>query len=308
MHEGNLCLMDIEIKWLRDFVTLVSTNNFSRAAELRHVTQPAFSRRIQQLEQYLGCKLINRRSQPFKLTHQGETFHQSAMNILNELDQVRLLLNPAQKSKVTFAATHTLSLGVFPTLAQLISSSPSPVNTQLKVADADDCIQYLNDNECDFLLAFSDSLLEAHQFESLSLGNVNLVPVCKPNGDGNAIYNLDTKDDLPYLGYQQNIYLGRMVNKLLSHSSRKNMKASMEAPMADSLKMMAMKGLGVAWIPAFSVEQELTNNSLALAGGTKWMTELEVRVYATKQTKQQHDMLWNLLSHHKLPKYKLTNA
>jgi len=292
--------MDIEIKWLRDFVTLVSTNNFSRAAELRHVTQPAFSRRIQQLEQYLGCKLINRRSQPFKLTHQGEAFHQSALNILNELDQVRLLINPAQKSKITFAAAHSLSLGVFPTLAQLISSSPSPVNTQLKVADADDCINYLNNNECDFLLAFCDPTLDDHEFESVSLGTAKLIPVCKADIYGKALFDLDAKNNVPYLGYQQNIYLGRAVNKLLNHSSRKHMKASMESSMADSLKMMALKGLGVAWIPEFSVEQELAKHSLALAGDKKWMAELEVRVYATRQTRLQHDMIWSILEKYKL--------
>ena len=40
----------MEIKWLEDFVTLADTSSFSRAAELRNVTQPAFSRRIKQLE------------------------------------------------------------------------------------------------------------------------------------------------------------------------------------------------------------------------------------------------------------------
>ncbi|WP_163468518.1 LysR family transcriptional regulator, partial [Klebsiella michiganensis] len=40
----------VETKWLEDFVSLAETRSFSRSAQLRHVTQPAFSRRIQALE------------------------------------------------------------------------------------------------------------------------------------------------------------------------------------------------------------------------------------------------------------------
>ncbi len=39
----------METKWLEDFVSLAETRSFSRSAQLRHVTQPAFSRRIQAL-------------------------------------------------------------------------------------------------------------------------------------------------------------------------------------------------------------------------------------------------------------------
>ena len=40
----------METKWLEDFIALAETRSFSRAAQLRHITQPAFSRRIQALE------------------------------------------------------------------------------------------------------------------------------------------------------------------------------------------------------------------------------------------------------------------
>ena len=44
----------METKWLEDFVSLAETHSFSRSAQLRHVTQPAFSRRIQALEAWAG--------------------------------------------------------------------------------------------------------------------------------------------------------------------------------------------------------------------------------------------------------------
>ena len=63
----------METKWLEDFISLAETHNFSRSAALRHVTQPAFSRRIQSLENWLGIDLVDRTSYPTRLTPAGAT-------------------------------------------------------------------------------------------------------------------------------------------------------------------------------------------------------------------------------------------
>ena len=57
----------MELKWLEDFLSLARTGNFSRSAEERHVTQSAFSRRIQALELWLGVSLIDRSNYPTTL-------------------------------------------------------------------------------------------------------------------------------------------------------------------------------------------------------------------------------------------------
>ena len=62
----------METKWLEDFVSLAETRSFSRSAQLRHVTQPAFSRRIQALEAWAGIDLVDRSSYPTRLTPAGE--------------------------------------------------------------------------------------------------------------------------------------------------------------------------------------------------------------------------------------------
>ena len=61
----------MQLKWLEDFVALTEGRSFSRAAELRHVTHPAFGRRIKALELWAGTALIERGSMPLKLTAAG---------------------------------------------------------------------------------------------------------------------------------------------------------------------------------------------------------------------------------------------
>lgn len=58
----------MSFKLIEDFLSLAKSKNFSRAAEERNVTQPAFSRRIQQLETWIGVPLVDRSTYPTKLT------------------------------------------------------------------------------------------------------------------------------------------------------------------------------------------------------------------------------------------------
>ena len=61
----------MDLDWLRDFLALADERNFSRAADARHVTQPAFSRRIRALEDWIGAPLFERNAQGATLTPAG---------------------------------------------------------------------------------------------------------------------------------------------------------------------------------------------------------------------------------------------
>ena len=79
----------MDTKWLEDFVSLAETRSFSRSAQLRHVTQPAFSRRIQSLEAWAGTDLVDRSSYPTSLTPAGETLYLQALALLQSLHSAR---------------------------------------------------------------------------------------------------------------------------------------------------------------------------------------------------------------------------
>ena len=48
----------MDLNWLEDFLALAEHRNFSRAAEARNVTQPAFSRRIRAMEEWVGTPFV----------------------------------------------------------------------------------------------------------------------------------------------------------------------------------------------------------------------------------------------------------
>ncbi|MFB1029444.1 MAG: LysR family transcriptional regulator, partial [Thauera sp.] len=72
----------MELKWLEDFLSLADSGSFSRSAEQRHVSQPAFSRRIRALEAWLGVALVDRSTFPTRLTEAGEAFEGPAADLI----------------------------------------------------------------------------------------------------------------------------------------------------------------------------------------------------------------------------------
>ena len=75
----------MELEWLQDFVSLANTGSFSKSAEHRHISQSAFSRRIQALENWLGTSLINRHTHPISLTEAGTQLVQTAHLVIRTI-------------------------------------------------------------------------------------------------------------------------------------------------------------------------------------------------------------------------------
>lgn len=72
----------MELHQLQAFVTVARELNFSRAAQLLHIAQPALSRKLQHLEADLDVSLIDRSSHPIALTEPGKRFLLDAQRIL----------------------------------------------------------------------------------------------------------------------------------------------------------------------------------------------------------------------------------
>lgn len=294
--------MNIETKWLEDFLSLAQTQSFSRSAEERHMTQPAFSRRIKALEAALGCELIDRTSVPVQLTAEGCLFQITARNLESQLaDCIIHLQSLSRKGTdvIDFAVSHTLSLSLFPGFLQSWQAELGDVRTRQMVANVDDSVQALKNGICDFLLAFENHTLASEHFRTLDLQREYLVPVCLGDDEGKPLFDLDDSNQkmLPYLSYPKDIYLGRCVERLLSLPPRPvELQQAFESSMADSLKVMAMQGMGIAWVPTFAIREELRQGFLVPCGGAAWWSPLKICIYrCTRSLSPVAEELWQIL-------------
>jgi DNA-binding transcriptional LysR family regulator len=94
--------MTAELRHLRAFVAIADEGNVTRAAARLHITQPALSRTLAQLEAHLGVRLVERSTHHLELTPAGRLFRDRARAALTAVDEV---LDPAR------AATWPLRLG-----------------------------------------------------------------------------------------------------------------------------------------------------------------------------------------------------
>ena len=283
----------METKWLEDFVSLAETRSFSRSAQLRHVTQPAFSRRIQALEAWAGTDLVDRSSYPTRLTPAGETLYNQSLEMLQGLQSTRAMLRghtSAGQDFIEFAVPHTLAFTFFPAWVSSLREKFGPIKSRLIALNVHDAVLRLVEGSCDLLISYHhDSQpfqLNADRYEMVSLGQEVLAPFVRANAAGQPEYSLPGRagQPLPYLGYASGAYLGRMVDLILKQSSIPiHLDRVYETDMAEGLKAMALEGHGIAFLPLSAVKKELRTKKLVSAGSDLEMT-MDVRVYRERPT------------------------
>ncbi|OIQ69966.1 hydrogen peroxide-inducible protein activator [mine drainage metagenome] len=82
--------INLDLSDLLAFRAVAELGNFRKAAESVHISQPAFSRRIDKLEQALGVRLLERTTRRVNLTTVGRDFNRQMRQILDALDTTLL--------------------------------------------------------------------------------------------------------------------------------------------------------------------------------------------------------------------------
>ncbi|MEY2683355.1 MAG: hypothetical protein RJA09_499 [Pseudomonadota bacterium] len=286
----------METKWLEDFVSLAETRSFSRSAQLRHVTQPAFSRRIQSLEAWAGTDLVDRSAYPTRLTPAGQTLYDQAIDLLQTLQSTRSMLRQhtaAAKDTIEFAVPHTLAFTFFPAWLSGLRDTVGPVKTRLIALNVHDAVHRLVEGSCDLLMAYHHPAhpipLDPDRYDMLPLGQEALLPYTRPGADGQPLYSLPGQPGrlIPFLGYAPGAYLGRVVDSVLKQSKTPvPLERVYETDMAEGLKAMALEGHGVAFLPTSAVRREVRAGTLVSAAPAdgRWQETLDIRLYRQRPT------------------------
>jgi LysR family transcriptional regulator, hypochlorite-specific transcription factor HypT len=306
----------METKWLEDFISLAETHSFSRSAALRHITQPAFSRRIQSLEAWLGADLIDRTSYPTRLSPAGEVFYEQAMEMIGQINNARAMLRgkrPTAHSTVDFAVPHTLSLTYMPKWITGLEKGFGSIHARLIALNVHDAVMTMVDGGCDLLLCYHHSRqpvqLDAGRYDMMVLGHESLRPYacCGKDGVPSLMLPGTAQAPLPFLSYTSNAYFGRMVELILADAKTPlYLEKRYETDMAEGLKMMALEGHGMAFLPESAVSREVRHKHLARADGgghSEWEFELEIRLYRERPSPQRPgkpviSRLWDYLLQH----------
>ncbi len=301
----------METKWLEDFVSLSETRSFSRSAQLRHVTQPAFSRRIQALEAWAGIDLVDRSAYPTRLTPAGETLHAQALELLEALQATRNMMRSHQaagQDMIEFAVPHTLAFTFFPHWLTELRERFGAVKSRLTALNVHDAALRLAEGGCDLLIAYhhpSQPLrLSDDRYEMLPLSSETLAPYAKAGADGRPLFSLlaPAVGPTPFLSYAPGAYLAGLVEAIRRQAGDSlALDTVYETDMAEGLKAMALEGHGLAFLPHSSVRRELKARRLVPAATDPALQlTMEVRIYRERPAVARHakpavQLLWDYL-------------
>ena len=113
--------MNIDILGLEAFLAIAQHGRFHKAARALHITQTALTRRLQNFEELLGVKLVERTTRSVALTHLGEAFLPQARRLLGELTAALVEIREtgeAQRGDVTIACVPTVGVQYLPRIIQ----------------------------------------------------------------------------------------------------------------------------------------------------------------------------------------------
>lgn len=297
----------METRWLEDFIVLAESGSFTRSAQARHLTQPAFSRRIKALESWVGCDLIDRSSYPTRLTPAGEVFKEQAVGMLNQIHATRALLQgmrPLPEETMEFAVPHTLSFAFFPQWLSQVERGFGPLSCRLQASNVHDALLAFVEGGCDLLMCYHHPKqpveLSGERYAGLKLGVERLRPYSRVDAEGQPLYRLPGTVDspLPFLGYASNAYFRLMTELILENAPEPcHLNQRYETDMAEGLKNMVLEGHGVAFLPDSTVARELAAGQVVEAAEDRWGVGMEIRLYRDlKRARPALDAFWSYLA------------
>jgi DNA-binding transcriptional LysR family regulator len=149
--------INFDLNDLLAFRAVAELTNFRRAAESVHLSQPAFSRRIDKLEQALGVRLLERTTRRVTLTAVGRDFERKVRELLDELDITLLGIRgvaATRMGEVTVACVPSTVYYYLSRVIRLYHERSPKVRVRVYDAGANEALAAVSRGEADFGLNF----------------------------------------------------------------------------------------------------------------------------------------------------------
>ena len=211
-------------------------------------------------------ELIDRATTPIGLTPEGRLFRSTARTLIRQVEEGVSLLqgqNRMGSQALEFVAAHSLSTSLLPDLIRTMGEDGKVLRSRVESIDVDLAVEALQEGRSEFLLAFDIQALMQPPFQCISLGKSKLRPVCAPGEDGQPKFQHTSDAPIPLLSYSPGAYMGREVRSVLRNiQHQQTFTPLMESSLTNLLKVMAVQGDGVAWLPDYAISEELASGEL----------------------------------------------
>jgi LysR family transcriptional regulator, hypochlorite-specific transcription factor HypT len=258
----------MRLEWIDDILAVAEHGSFQAACEKRNVSQPAFSRRIRQIEQAIGAPLFDRSQRPAKLS----------AHIHDQLDRMRELsaglrdltvamrdTEGTRRRRIVIASQHAIAATSTPEIISRFSDLD--IDTRLRSANRNECLAQIMTRRAD--IAFIHDVAGAQDIpgtdflDMLQIGTEALIPVY-------AADRIDTLNqayasgELPVISYPADVFLGQVQRRVIFPRLTRvgRIRPRLETALTLAALKFARTGFAVAWIPEPLARMDLRNKTL----------------------------------------------
>lgn len=253
----------INMNHLYYFSIIAKEKSISKASKVLHVTQPALSHQLKQLEEELGCKLFDRVGRGLELNQNGVHLLEFTNHVTRQTDNVRMLLKEKKQNKfvrLVIGVDVTISNGIlykFLRQALLVSD----LKIEIVKSDINDLETKLVTNEIDIVISINPNLRKVNNLYSLPIDLLKIVCVLQKdnfNKRNDVIEELENKLLISYC--RSSPYREIIDAFLLGHNIQSKSRIEVTCPWV-ALDLV-YHGIGATFVPENMLLWKKEQNSL----------------------------------------------
>lgn len=249
--------MNVTIKQVKAFVAVAQTRSFAEASVLVHLSQPALSITIKNLEALVGGRLIARTTKTLALTPEGEVFYPVAKRLLADWDSAMLDLHnhfAMRRGKLAIAVMPSFASNLLSSLLVRYRERYPDINVSVQDVVAENVVEMVRQGRVELGVSFDPGESEGVSFEPLFLDRfVAVFPDGHPLLEKKRIAWEVLQSD-PFLLLQRPSNIRHLIEKTLSEHDLK-LRVEFEAHQLDTIGCMVASGLGVSAVPSLCTAQ-----------------------------------------------------
>ena len=255
---------NMNLRSLKIFKEVCETNNMTKAAKKLHMTQPAISQTISNLEEELGVKLFERIKNHLELTYSGRVLCNYSQKIIRMVDESEDLLNQIanlKKGKLRIGASMTIGTYLMPELINQFKNKHEELKMPLMINNTDHIVDSILNNELD--IGFVEGPFNSAEITTDFFINDELILIASPDYFNKEKNNIVLEDIAGGKFILREKGSGtRDIVKQKLEESRINFKIKHVLNNFEAIKKAIMANLGISILPRLAVKEELKREEL----------------------------------------------
>jgi len=249
--------MNVTLKQLRAFVAVAESRSFIEACSIVHLSQPALSSAIRNLEESVGGTLLARTTRALALTPEGEVFLPAAKQLLTDCDSALSDLHnlfAKQRGKLSLAAMPSFAANRLPYILVHFHKLYPRINIAIHDVIAEEVVEMVRTGRVEFGISFDPE--EGDDLTFTPLFNDDFVAVLPKN------HSLASQKEISWKSLQNNPVvliqhpssIRKQIDSVIA-DHQLSLSIEIESHQLATIGRMVANGLGVSIIPSLCIEQ-----------------------------------------------------